>query len=227
MTVRPSRPLSERKEIICNAIAGGAGLRWGARNGEADEAGLKFIPAPRWTNRPKRARGERVHRPSGRFRIILQVDGYTGYHKLAVRIDVRPAFCWSLVPRGFYSRLQALVDRKRSSPARCRAIEKGIRDRQSVSLRRPDGLHGRQRHPAFHANVVLANAAQRSFAKLTKPRLSLRLGRRPSGSHQSLRHRTQYQEEAAMLAVGRSASPRIWSDEQKRTDSTRLGWQVL
>jgi transposase len=32
------------------------------------------------------------------FKGILQVDGYAGYRKLA---DVRLAFCWSHVRRGF------------------------------------------------------------------------------------------------------------------------------
>src|SRR3984957_5365940 len=36
------------------------------------------------------------------FTGILQVDGYAGYRKLARRNDVRLAFCWSHVRRGFY-----------------------------------------------------------------------------------------------------------------------------
>jgi hypothetical protein len=36
------------------------------------------------------------------FKGILQVDGYAGYRKLADRGDVRLAFCWSHVRRGFY-----------------------------------------------------------------------------------------------------------------------------
>jgi transposase len=36
------------------------------------------------------------------FTGILRVDGYAGYRKLARRNDVRLAFCWSHVRRGFY-----------------------------------------------------------------------------------------------------------------------------
>src|SRR5271167_2545243 len=36
------------------------------------------------------------------FKGVLQVDGYAGYRRLADRGDVRLAFCWSHVRRGFY-----------------------------------------------------------------------------------------------------------------------------
>ena len=36
------------------------------------------------------------------LRAFFQVDGYAGYRKLADRGDVRLAFCWSHVRRGFY-----------------------------------------------------------------------------------------------------------------------------
>jgi transposase len=36
------------------------------------------------------------------FKGIVQVDGYAGYPKLAEGGDVRLAFCWSHVRRGFY-----------------------------------------------------------------------------------------------------------------------------
>src|ERR1700687_5846929 len=61
---------------------------WGGR----DPPGLVYVYAPdRKSERPM------THLEG--FKGILQVDGYAGYRKLA---DVRLAFCWSHVRRGFY-----------------------------------------------------------------------------------------------------------------------------
>ena len=53
------------------------------------------------------------------FRGVLQVDGYAGYRKLADRGDVRLAFCWSHVRRGFYE-----LDVSGSAPIANEAIER-------------------------------------------------------------------------------------------------------
>jgi transposase len=64
---------------------------WGGR----DPPGVVYVYAPdRKSERPM------THLEG--FKGILQVDGYAGYRKLADRGDVRLAFCWSHVRRGFY-----------------------------------------------------------------------------------------------------------------------------
>jgi transposase len=63
--------------------------------GGDDPPGVVYVYAPdRKSERP-------ITHLEG-FRGILQVDGYAGYRKLANRNDVRLAFCWSHVRRGFY-----------------------------------------------------------------------------------------------------------------------------
>src|SRR6202158_6081877 len=63
--------------------------------GGSDPPGVAYVYAPdRKSERP-------IAHLEG-FKGILQVDGYAGYRKLADRGDVRLAFCWSHVRRGFY-----------------------------------------------------------------------------------------------------------------------------
>ena len=63
--------------------------------GGCDPPGAVYVYAPdRKSERPM------THLEG--FKGILQVDGYAGYRKLADRGDVRLAFCWSHVRRGFY-----------------------------------------------------------------------------------------------------------------------------
>ena len=64
---------------------------WGGR----DPPAVAFLYAPdRTAERPiEHLRG---------FKGVLQVDGYGGYRKLAETTEVRLAFCWSHVRRGFY-----------------------------------------------------------------------------------------------------------------------------
>src|SRR3979409_817762 len=63
--------------------------------GGCDPPGAVYVYAPdRKSERP-------ITHLEG-FKGILQVDGYAGYRKLADRGDVRLAFCWSHVRRGFY-----------------------------------------------------------------------------------------------------------------------------
>lgn len=63
--------------------------------GGSDPPGVVYVYAPdRKSERP-------IAHLDG-FKGILQVDGYAGYRKLADRGDVRLAFCWSHVRRGFY-----------------------------------------------------------------------------------------------------------------------------
>jgi transposase len=63
--------------------------------GGCDPPGVVYVYAPdRKSERP-------ITHLEG-FKGILQVDGYAGYRKLADRGDVRLAFCWSHVRRGFY-----------------------------------------------------------------------------------------------------------------------------
>jgi transposase len=61
--------------------------------GSCDPPGVVYVYAPdRKSERPI------THLEKG----IPQVDGYAGYRKLADRGDVRLAFCWPHVRRGFY-----------------------------------------------------------------------------------------------------------------------------
>jgi hypothetical protein len=67
------------------------------------------------------------------FKGILQVDGYAGYRKLAERGDVRLAFCWSHVRRGFYELAtpgpSPIASEALEHIAALYAVEKGIRGR--------------------------------------------------------------------------------------------------
>jgi transposase len=63
--------------------------------GGSDPPGVAYVYAPdRKSERP-------IAHLEG-FKGVLQVDGYAGYRKLADRGDVKLAFCWSHVRRGFY-----------------------------------------------------------------------------------------------------------------------------
>jgi transposase len=73
------------------------------------------------------------------FTGILQVDGYAGYRKLARRNDVRLAFCWSHVRRGFYELATPGPSPTASEAlqliAELYAVEKGIRGRSAAERR--------------------------------------------------------------------------------------------
>jgi transposase len=80
--------------------------------GGSDPPGVAYVYAPdRKAERP-------IAHLEG-FKGILQVDGYAGYRKLAERGDVRLAFCWSHVRRGFY---ELATPVRRRLPAKCSNI---------------------------------------------------------------------------------------------------------
>jgi Transposase IS66 family len=61
------------------------------------------------------------------FTGILQVDGYASYRKLVDRGDVRLAFCWSHVRRGFG------VRRRRRALGHRRVPDRDLRSRHAVA----------------------------------------------------------------------------------------------
>ena len=69
--------------------------------------------------------------------IGTRIDGYAGYRKLADRGDVRLAFCWSHVRRGFYelavSGPSPIASEALERIAGLYAIEKEMRGRDSAS----------------------------------------------------------------------------------------------
>src|SRR5438105_3187618 len=75
------------------------------------------------------------------FTGILQVDGYAGYRKLARRNDVRLAFCWSHVRRGFYELATPGPSPTASEAlqliAELYAVEKDIRGRSAAERSGP------------------------------------------------------------------------------------------
>ena len=97
---------------------------WGGN----DPPGVVYVYAPdRKSERP-------ITHLEG-FRGVLQVDGYAGYRKLADRGDVRLAFCWSHVRRGFYelavSGLAPIASEALERIAALYAVEKDIRGRSA------------------------------------------------------------------------------------------------
>ena len=100
--------------------------------GGCDPPGVVYVYAPdRKSERP-------ITHLEG-FKGILQVDGYAGYRKLANRNDVRLAFCWSHVRRGFYE-LAASGPAPIASEALQRiaalyAVEKDVRGRSPEERR--------------------------------------------------------------------------------------------
>src|ERR1700686_1928917 len=94
--------------------------------GGCDPPGVVYVYAPdRKSERP-------ITHLEG-FKGILQVDGYAGYRKLADRGDVRLAFCWSHVRRGFYefavSGPAPIASEALEHIAALYAVEKDIRGR--------------------------------------------------------------------------------------------------
>jgi transposase len=63
--------------------------------GGSDPPGVAYVYAP------DRTAGRPMAHLSG-FTGVLQVDGYAGYKALAAKGDVRLAYCWAHVRRGFY-----------------------------------------------------------------------------------------------------------------------------
>ena len=102
--------------------------RWGG----CDPPGVVYVYAPdRKSERP-------ITHLEG-FKGILQVDGYAGYRKLADRGDVRLAFCWSHVRRGFYelavSGPAPIASEALERIAGLYAVEKDIRGRSPEERR--------------------------------------------------------------------------------------------
>jgi hypothetical protein len=94
--------------------------------GGSDPPGVAYVYAPdRKSERP-------IAHLEG-FTGILQVDGYAGYRKLADRGEVRLAFCWSHVRRGFYELAtpgpSPIASEALEHIAALYAIEKDIRGR--------------------------------------------------------------------------------------------------
>jgi transposase len=108
--------------------------------GGCDPPGAVYVYAPdRKSERPM------THLEG--FRGILQVDGYAGYRKLADRGDVRLAFCWSHVRRGFYelavSGPAPIASEALQRIAGLYAVEKYIRGRSSEERRAVRSLKSR------------------------------------------------------------------------------------
>jgi transposase len=87
------------------------------------------------------------------FKGILQVDGYAGYRKLADRGDVRLAFCWSHVRRGFYelavSGPAPIASEALKRIAGLYAVEKDVRGRNPEERRVVRSLKSRPLIDAF------------------------------------------------------------------------------
>jgi hypothetical protein len=81
------------------------------------------------------------------FKGILQVDGYAAYRKLADRGDVRLAFCWSHVRRGFYeiavSGPAPIASEALERIAGLHAVEKDVRGRSLEERRTARSLKSR------------------------------------------------------------------------------------
>jgi len=84
----------------------------------------------------------KAERPIGHlegFKGVLQVDGYAGYRKLAEGGDVRLAFCWSHVRRGFYELAtpgpSPIASEALEHIAALYAVEKDIRGRHADERR--------------------------------------------------------------------------------------------
>jgi transposase len=100
--------------------------------GGDDPPGVVYVYAPdRKSERP-------ITHLEG-FKGILQVDGYAGYRKLANRNDVRLAFCWSHVRRGFYefaaSGPAPIASEALERIAALYAVEKDVRGRSPEERR--------------------------------------------------------------------------------------------
>jgi transposase len=100
--------------------------------GGSDPPGVAYVYAPdRKAERP-------IAHLEG-FKGILQVDGYAGYRKLADRGDVRLAFCWSHVRRGFYELAtpgpSPIASEALEHVAALYAVEKDIRGRPADERR--------------------------------------------------------------------------------------------
>ncbi|SHG79862.1 IS66 family transposase [Bradyrhizobium erythrophlei] len=100
--------------------------------GGSDPPGVAYVYAPdRKAERP-------IAHLEG-FKGILQVDGYAGYRKLADRGDVRLAFCWSHVRRGFYELAtpgpSPIASEALEHVAALYAVEKDIRGRHADERR--------------------------------------------------------------------------------------------
>ena len=99
---------------------------------DRDPPGVAYVYAPdRKAERP-------IAHLEG-FKGVLQVDGYAGYRKLAERGDVRLAFCWSHVRRGFYELAtpgpSPIASEALEHIAALYAIEKDIRGRSAEERR--------------------------------------------------------------------------------------------
>jgi len=108
--------------------------------GGCDPPGVVYVYAPdRKSERP-------ITHLEG-FKGILQVDGYAGYRKLADRGDVRLAFCWSHVRRGFYelavSGPAPIASEALERIAGLYAVEKDVRGRSPEERRAVRSLKSR------------------------------------------------------------------------------------
>lgn len=95
-------------------------------------------PAVAYRYAPDRAAEQPVEHLAG-FRGVLQVDGYTGYRKLARAGEVQLAFCWAHVRRRFFEQAaggtQPVATDVLARIARLYAVEADIRG-QSADARR-------------------------------------------------------------------------------------------
>ena len=119
--------------------------------GGCDPPGVVYVYAPdRKSERP-------ITHLEG-FKGILQVDGYAGYRKLADRGDVRLAFCWSHVRRGFYelavSGPAPIASEALERIAALYAVEKDVRGRSPEERRAARSLE--KPSPDRRARAVVA-----------------------------------------------------------------------
>jgi transposase len=100
--------------------------------GGSDPPGVAYVYAP-----DRKSKRTIAHLEG--FKGILQVDGYAGYRKLADRGDVRLAFCWSHVRRGFYELAtpgpSPIASEALEHIAALYAVEKDIRGRHADERR--------------------------------------------------------------------------------------------
>jgi hypothetical protein len=101
-------------------------------------AGGWHLPLAEYRERRDEVIGRAITHLEG-FKGILQVDGYAGYRKLADRGDVRLAFCWSHVRRGFYELAipgpSPIAKEALERIAALYAVEKDIRGRSAEERR--------------------------------------------------------------------------------------------
>ena len=164
--------------------------------GGCDPPGVVYVYAPdRKSERP-------ITHLEG-FKGILQVDGYAGYRKLADRGDVRLAFCWSHVRRGFYelavSGPAPIASEALERIAGLYAVEKDVRGRSPEERRTVRSLKSRPLIAALEPwlRAKLGLISQKSKLADGHPLRPVALGG-PDALHRRRPHRTRQQHRRAL-----------------------------